>query len=222
MKNTLQKFRYVVLSAIRYVFEYKGTLIKALLIPFCLYVLLDLAEYLELTTTAKVIASILGWVAHTLFAVTTHRVVLLGPKSIPKWGTLSWSKRETLFALHILGLGIVVIPLAIFSLVPVIGVVLVICSVFWVIGRLSLVFPAIAIDQGVSYIYSWNITKNYQLLMVLVVIVFPILLLAPALLLSFIPYGFIGTSILSTFATVFTVAALSVTYKEVFQELNES
>ncbi len=218
MKNTLQKFKYVMQSAIRYVFEYKGALIKALIIPFCLYLLLDLAEYLELTTTAKVIASILGWIAHTLFAVTTHRIVLLGPESIPKWGALSWSKRETLFALHMLGLGVVVIPLAIFGFVPFIGVLLVICSAFWVIGRLSLVFPAIAIDQGVSFKYSWNITRNYQLLMVLVVIVFPILLWVPALLLSFIPYGFIGASILSTFATVFTVAALSVTYKEVLKE----
>ena len=54
------------------------------------------------------------------------------------------------------------------------------------------------------------LTKNRQILMFLVVIVFPAILLISAFILGFLPYTFLLTSFLTTLATVFTVAALSV------------
>jgi hypothetical protein len=40
---------------------------------------------------------ILGWVLFALFAITCHRIVLLGETSVPKYGLLSWTSRETRF-----------------------------------------------------------------------------------------------------------------------------
>jgi hypothetical protein len=102
------------------------------------------------------------------------------------------------------------------------GIVISVILSMWLFGRLSLVFPGIAIDQGVSYKISWNLTKNYQLLMFFVVIVFPAMLLIPSVLIRIIPYTLLLSSILSTLATVFTIAALSVSYKMIYKEVYES
>lgn len=40
---------------------------------------------------------ILGWALFALFAITCHRLVLLGETSIPRYGLLSWTSRETRF-----------------------------------------------------------------------------------------------------------------------------
>ena len=95
------------------------------------------------------------------------------------------------------------------------------CGV-WVFSRLSLVFPAIAIDQSVSYNFSWIVTKNFQFLMCLVVIAFPIILAIPGYFLDMLPYGFIASTVLNSLTTVLMVAALSVTYKGICMELSES
>jgi hypothetical protein len=222
MKDTIKKFKYVALGTIAYVFRLKAIFARALLIPFFLYLLLDMTEYLEPIPFLSFSVGFAYLIVHTLFAITTHRIVLLGRESTPKWGILNWSKRETKFVLHMFGLGLMVIPLVVLGFVPVVGMILFLGVMFWFIGRLSLVFPAIAIDQGISFKYSWELTRNYQFLMVLVVIVFPLLLLIPSMLISMVPYTFIITSTLSTLSTVFMVTALSITYREICEEIVES
>ena len=227
-------FRKIAFGAFGYVYEYKYTLAKALLIPFALYMTLDAVEILEPSFIASIGFAIAYLMIQTLFAITTHRVILLGPESVPKWGVLKWSKRETFFALHILGLAVLtgilggMVTFLVSMLIPFANILgwgsalIFIGAVAWLFARLALVFPAIAIDQGVSFKYSWKLTKNHQFLMVLVVVIFPALLLIPAYLLSSIQYSFILTSFLSSFATVFMVAALSVAYKMVCEEIYES
>ena len=76
---------------------------------------------------------------------------------------------------------------------------------------------------------SWDLTKDYQLLMLLVVIVCPVLLAIPSILLSLIPYPFILTNFVSTLVIVLTnfvstlvivfeVAALSMAYQLITSE----
>ena len=214
MKFVITKFRYAVLGAVGYVFEYRNKLAKALLIPFLLYLALDVATYIQPIPVVAFGVSIMSIFVHSLFAITTHRIILLGPESVPKWGILSWSKRETSFALHLVGISLMLIPITVLAFIPTIGMALIIPTMFWLLGRLSLVFPGIAIDQAISYKHSWKLTKNNQILMMLVVILFPVLLLIPSKLISTIPYTFFISSALSTLCTVFMVAALSITYKE--------
>jgi hypothetical protein len=222
MKDIFNKFKYVVSGSIRYVWKLKVILTRALLIPFGFYIALDLYDEDNSNSVVSIIIFVISLSVHTLFAITTHRIILLGPDSVSKWGIQKWTKRETMFALHVLGLGLIVMPIYVLSFVPVIGWLIAFSLIFWFVGRFSLVFPAIAIDQGFSYKHSWQLTKKHQLLMMLIVIFFPLALTLPAIIIGAIPYTFLLTSILSTLSTVFTVAALSVTYKEICIEMYES
>lgn len=211
-------FKEVVLAAIGYVIELKRPLSKALLVPFVLYILLDAADLQEPNSIASFSFWVLTIMVQTIFAITTHRMILLGPHSVPEWGMFKWSKRETYFALHVIGMGLLIVPVLVLAFIPVLGWLIGLGLMCWVLSRLSLVFPAIAIDQGVSFKYSWDLTRDKQLLMFLVVIVIPLVLIVPAILLSFIPYSFLVTSFLTTLATIFMVAALSVSYKLIYAE----
>ena len=216
------EFKKIVLGAFGYIFQYKKELAKALFVPFVIYVALDFSVLIRPNPFGAFFIGVLSIGIQTIFAITTHRMVLLGPASVPNWGVYTWSKRETFFALHLIGLAIILIPIGFLSLIPTIGIVIAVALICWLLGRLSLVFPAIAIDQGVSFKYSWELTKNRNILMFLVVIIFPILLTLPAFALSYLPYTTLLSSIVSTFATIFVVSSLSVAYKVIYSDVHES
>jgi hypothetical protein len=207
------EFRKVVAGAFVYVAKYRKALTKALAIPFAVYLLIDAATLLDLHPALAWFFSILGIGVQAIFAITTHRVVLLGPSSVSTWGINSWTKRETFFVLHVIGLALLMIPMAFIGQIPIVGTLVALVLIFWITGRLSLVFPGIAIDKGVSFRMSWEMTENSQLLMFLVVILFPILLSIPVIILDFIPYTFLLSSLISTSIIVFQVAALSMAYQ---------
>lgn len=214
-------FNEVALGAVGYVLELKRPLAKALLLPFVFYLVIEIVAEFELNLTAYVFLTILSVLVQTIFAITTHRMILLGPQFVPEWGQLSWSRRETFFALHVVGLGLVLASVCLLWFIPVVGWILAIGLTIWLAARLSLVFPAIAINHGVTFGLSWKLTKNYQLLMMGVVIVFPLLFLIPIALFGLIPYTLLLTNFLEVFATVFMVAALSVAYKVIYGEFYE-
>jgi hypothetical protein len=215
------EFGKVVAGAFFYVGKYRQVLIKALAIPFVVYLAIDASTLLDLPLALSWLLAILGVGVQTIFAITTHRVVLLGSNSVSTWGITSWSNRETSFVLHIIGLVLLMIPLAILGLIPVLGGIIALVIICWVSGRLSLVFPGIAVDKGVSFRLSWELTEQYQMLMFLVVVIFPVLLAIPAILLNFLPYTFLLTSLLSTFVVVFEVAALSMAYQLITNDVYE-
>ncbi len=130
-----------------------------------------------------------------IFAITTHRIVLLGPGSVSKWGITSWSERETYFVIDVLALSVLMIPMMSLASIPVIGLYVAPALTCWIFGRLSLVFPSIALDKGVSFKQSWELTKNHQLLMFLVVVIFPLMLAIPAVILDSMPYTFLLASL---------------------------
>lgn len=214
----MNEFKKVIAGVFYYIFKYRKTLAKTLAWPFSVLILLDVMEYLEFGILASIFIGIATVVIQTIFSITTHRVVLLGPESVPKWGLASWSKREAFFAFHLIGLYLIVVSLSFLGVIPVLGAILALVVLCWLIGRFSLVFPGIAVDKGVSFNLSWELTKNYQLLMFLVVIVFPLLLAIPMLLVTLVPHAFWLSSLLSTFVMVFEVAALSMAYLLIISE----
>src|SRR5690606_34925168 len=94
---------------------------------------------------------ILGVGVQSIFAITTHRVLLLGPNSVPTWGITSWTKRETFFVLHVLGLYLIVKAMTFLAYISSVGGIIALVLMFWIIGRFCLVFPGIAVDKGVSF-----------------------------------------------------------------------
>lgn len=223
----MMRSREVASGAIAYVITYRRPLAKALLVPFLLYMLLDTLELAELNIVFLILLDLATIIVQTVFAITTHRMILLGPNSVPEWGLFKWSKRETMFALYLVALRIIFILSAfvfapIFAPIGVGGLALLIGFSAWLLSRLSLVFPAIAIDQGVSFKLSWQLTKHHQILMLFVIIVFPMLLFIPAAVVSALPYTLLLTSFLTAFATLFVVAGLSVAYRAIYKESYES
>jgi hypothetical protein len=215
------EFRKVVAGALVYVNQYRHVLLKALAIPFVIFLLIDAAKLLDIHPALEWLLAALGIGIQAIFAITTHRVVLLGPGSVSTWGITSWSKRETFFVLHVIGLGLLMIPIALVGFIPVFGALVALVLICWITGRLSLVFPGIAVDKGVSFKLSWEMTENHQMLMILVVILFPMLLAIPAIILNFIPYTFLLSSFISTFVIVFQVAALSMAYQVISEGVYE-
>jgi len=206
------EFQKVISGAFYYVLKYKLQLAKALAVPFVAFLAIDAIYVPELNDLASWVLGFLSILLQSLIAITTHRIVLLGPASVPTWGIRSFSKREFFFVLHVFGLTAVTIPVALIGVTSVVGLVAAVILMCWLVGRLSLVFPGIATDKGVTFKVSWKLTQNYQGLMSMVVVLFPLMLSIPSLLLQLLPHSRIIGTFIESFATVFQVAALSMAY----------
>lgn len=207
-------------GAFAYILHYRKTLLQALFIPFIVYIVSALIKllfyyqaYLSSSLLINILFSLTGLAAQVIFAIVTHRIVILGPQSVGPWGITSWSKRETTFVIYFVLLWVLVgILITLFSFHPYVTLIALLL-VLWYSSRLFLVFPAIAIDKKISFHESWELTKKCHLFIFLVVVVFPILLAIPNYLTSFLPYTYFIDLLLTPLILVFEIAALSLTYK---------
>jgi len=211
-------FKEVIFGSVGYIVTYKKQFVKALCIPFVIYLVMDailaFQPEAESLTTVMIVLIFFSLFVQTIIAVITHRMVLLGPDSISEWGSFKWSMRETSFLLRFIGLGFMAGLLMILGLFGIAGFGVALILMLWIVGRCSLAFPAIAIDKGITFKESWALTKDYQLLMALAVIVFPIAVTTPVImLLEMVPYSFLLVSAVSMLAVVLAVTALSVSYQ---------
>ena len=208
-------YKNALLGSIGYVYLFRRKLLTALAIPFIPYAVLDYLLESNLSRVNFLFVTTLYIFFHSTFAVITHRIILLGPESVPKWGILMWSRREVLFFRNVIICG----ALASIPTLPIyrseIGAPIGILINAWILGRLSVVFPATAIDNEVSIRESWAVTRGHDFLMLFVVLFYPALLLVPAAFISEVPAARPVASLLATFTTIFTIAALSVTYQQI-------
>jgi hypothetical protein len=216
------KFTKIALEAISSVYFYKWVLLRTLAFPFIVGIFLELIQSEDIGSLIRWFCVILTIIVQTFIAITTHRIILLGQDSIPKWGLYKWSFRETFFTFHLIGLFVLMLVAKFLILIPYVGWITAIILIYWIFPRLSLAFPGIAVDQAISFKLAWRLTKNHQLLMFLVVIVFPLILLLPVIPLTFVPHTSVIITFLISLATVFMVAALSLTYKMIYQEYYDS
>lgn len=210
-------FREIVSATFSSVNENKKVLAKALAIPFFVSLLVDASALLDLLPPVALLLGLLSTCIYGLFAITTHRVILLGPDSVSSWGIRTWTNRETFFVLHLFAMGLIAIPFALSTYLlfqyTSFSTLLWAIPYAWLLGRLSLAFPGIAIDKGVTFSRSWQMTKDHQLLMTLVVGIIPLLLIPPLIIFLFLPFTFLLSNIYSTACIVFEVTALSMSYK---------
>lgn len=231
----------------RLVFEKKEILIKALLIYLLASIILD---YVNISNTIYVdgreehkngiiwiAGGLLSYVIMLLTAISTHRILILGENSIPKWGLLKFTKREWAFFTAGIFMGLITIPV----LIPVvllgipfgqvgyiIGGVFAVTIFLVVVSRISLVFPAISIDKEATFTDAWVYSKNYKLLVFFTIIIFPAIFTFAFGAIYGLFIGFlekIGSidltflnSILNIVITVFTISSLSATYRFITNE----
>ncbi|NND81074.1 MAG: hypothetical protein HKN50_01465 [Gammaproteobacteria bacterium] len=199
--------------AVASIADNQALLLTALAWPFVAHLLISGYSGGGRMGLMMLLLSLFSVVVNAVIAITVHRIVLSGPDSVGKWGITSWGSAETSYLLHMIGLGLLMIPAALVAFIPLIGPLIALALICWLISRLSLVFPAIATGNKLSFQESWAQTEPHQLLMFLVVMVLPLLLILPALVLMFLPFKHLLFSIFSFIATVFVIAALSHAYK---------
>lgn len=192
----------------------RSALIRALVLPVVIYlgIVILIQQGVVSEAGAKIINFLLV-VPISLIAITTHRIVLRGPESIPKWGINRIGWREIKFALSQYVILLFLIPAGLLFLIPYIGWLCGILLGAYMVGRLSLVFPSIAVDEKLDFVDSWYSTKEYQFMMFGVVAVFPFILGVFEFMLSRIRGLEMVLHALSIVTTVFTVAALSAAFK---------
>ncbi len=223
------------------VFEKKIILIKAMAVYTLLMILIDyisMKNIVYIEGRAEIesgflffITALLTYFILLLVAISTHRILILGEESIPKWGLFEFSKREWSFIVNGLLMGLMVAA----AIIPIIllgaplgkaggllGMAAFLIVSFILISRFSLVFPAISVDNDMSLSDAWNYTKNYKLLVFITVILFPLIFsfifgLVYGIAINFLS-GILGlnlfffNSLLNIFIGVFAISALSATY----------
>lgn len=230
------------------IFNKKYELIKVLLIPF---VLLTIIEYFNTPLLKENIGSAnyylfvaLSLLITLIMSISVHRVLLLDSKLTPKWGIYKFTGREVTFALKAIGLGLLLALLGVilffvtmllekvvqgvlgkefvvyFSIAVIIGILTFLGVIF---SRVSLVFPAIAIDKPMDFGDAFEISKNHKLLIFLCVLIIPVFFGLLVALVYGLAIGFLMNlisqklsvllSLLNIFITVFTIAFLSTTYE---------
>lgn len=223
----------------KYIYLIKALFIYTLIAIFADYIHLQNVTLVEKELQPNSIfviylALILNYLVYISVAITTHRILILGETSVPTWGIYKPTKREGTFLVNaiLIGLILIAISIPVFLLAMpfkstgiIMGSILILFVFVIVFSRLSLVFPMVSIDKEATLKDSWNFTKNYKLLVFVTVILFPILFT----LVFGVVYGiaieflnritglnlFFLTTILNIIITVFTVSALSATYKQI-------
>lgn len=210
----MQDIAKVFNGAFAYVIYYRKELTKALCIPFSILILLEIIEAsIELSGFTQFFMGIVYVLAYTVLAVTTHRIILLNESSVPEWGLNTITRREIRFLWYSIVSGLVLLLPLLLALIPVIGWLLALIATPYVLGRISLVFPAIATDKHWDFADSWNHTKHHQVLMAATVFVLPLVFSVPNIVLATIPYASVPAGIVASLATIFVIAALSSAYK---------
>ena len=214
-------------TAFRLLTEHYWRFFQALVVPFCLLVALNLVSLLELSTAAQVTTMVLGLLVYAGFAIITHRLTILGPNAVPTYGVGSLSQRELLYIVYSFFVALPLVALLIPGVVALasVGPLLLIPGILlglYILARLSLVFPGIAVDRMVTLKRSWEITQPHQRTMVLVVIVVPfclslllgvVQLIIGAVLPAVVAVGL--ASLANTLLLVFTITTLSLTYRQI-------
>jgi len=237
-------YKNLIIKSIKDIFDNYESIGKAILIPTVLLLILNFAsssfaspdERFSITSIFFVFISIL---VDIVILITVHRILILGKDSVPYWGIQKFEQREFNFFLKYLIVAIVFIVLVAvttsvlhflgISIVASLFLTMIIGTIF--ISRVSLVFPAIAVDTKMSLKESFEFTKDFKLLIFVTVIVFPILF---SLVFGGI-YAFIISILASSISShlsllmvllnvavsVFLVSALSNTYIYISETLSQ-
>ena len=211
---TLKELLYL---SIKKIYSYRIPLLKALMLPLIMSILLDFIASVWSGILINVIYYVFTLMLQTIIAITIHRMILLGPSHVPEWGIIKWAHRETVFIFHVLALFLMVflfMQLMQFRLVgAIIFIMLIIVYLVFIVPRLSLVFPAIAIGDKCTFKNSWFFTQDYQKLMFFSTILIPLVVSIPELLIRNIPHTFLISSLLSNLTIIIGVSSLSLSYK---------
>jgi hypothetical protein len=228
----------ILAEAVALPWERRAAFSKALTLPAIAIVATQVGWYLaneQLSEPMKWAAYGANKILWILFAVICHRLVLLGLRPIDVARVPGWGLRETLFLGWLLLLWLIIMPI-VYGFLMVFGaivgqfstalfdasylyVALVIGTYFF--ARLSLAFPATAIDVRTNPLKVWRQTRGNGWRLVVVIGVFPWAFGQIAAFISGDEPGVAKAVLVTALTTVFLafeIAALSLSYRELTQE----
>ena len=233
----------IVWDAIKGLGLHRSALWPALIIPGIGIIVTDwLFQYLAAGGLRSMAVWLLKLPVYVLFAVSCHRVIILGRSYLPNRFGVYWTWRETVFLGWLVGLGLLA---AVLSLAISIGQLSLaewhdIAVVTWVtdfflfllggyfIMRFALVLPAAALEHRVTFRDSWAVTRGNGLALAIAISIPTYLatLLYEALDIVFVDSEAILASlpyfIVSLIETAVHIAIMSIAYKYlVFVSPNE-
>lgn len=236
-KESLIAFKSILSLANKSLFSSRKKLVSALFIPLSLIILLADATYqLDITNSqfklwGKLFKLPFEVVITTIIAVVVHRIILLGPNSVSKWGIVVWTKRETRFLSRFIG-AYAIFGAMLFFLYVVkigtlhIGLIVAVIVGYYLLSRWSLVFPGTAVDRPLTFAESWELTGHHKLLISLVAFVLPITFIALSMAL-FIPvfmyvYNGLFRSVIIDLIkmgyTIYLFSVLTMAYKFILEQ----
>jgi len=215
LKKQIENIDKTARAALAYTKEYHFEYAKALCIPIFIILLVSVTfpDYEDSVSGLYVWSLFLMMPLYIWIVIVTHRITLLGSESVNPWGAYLPGKRELNFIIYSIGLSLVAIPLAFLMAIPVLGPFLFYVLAGYLVSRLSLVIPAIAIDNHYSFIDSWHATKEHQIFIIAIVWLFPMIISLPLELFHTIPQIELIVSFVSILVYVFTIVMLSIAFK---------
>lgn len=224
-------FSETIFETIESLLQHRGELAYTLLLPLVVSLAIDFGSNYPLGNALSFLMNLLSIVVHSIFAITVHRIIIMGAGSVGRYGMVTWSRRETLFALYITFGSMVTVLLEYLApqdVIPGKVLFLIALMVIWAASRLSLIFPGIATDKAISPLLSWKLTQKHQPLMIKVTILVPVFW---AVLYSLTPqiglvtaqenengYALLIDMIFYYSILVFEIALLSTVFKKIVQK----
>jgi|TARA_R110002033_G_scaffold9971_1_gene32644 hypothetical protein len=243
-------YKEIIKRTLDLLFEKKYILMRALFIPFLILCVIEyFSTHIMISKSIFYVLTALSFLVTIVMSINVHRILLLKEEETPKWGVYKFGQREISFILKGIGLGLLMalvffliyfISLFIGKFIQgffgsnaayfynILVVVVLVGFIGMITSRISLIFPSIAIDKPLDFGDALALSKNYKLLVFMMVIFFPIVF---ALVVNFV-YGLaikflmalispdlsILYSLLNIFITVFSIGFLSVTYEYIISK----
>lgn len=225
--------QHILVSAVKSVFTQRKALVKALALPILIHLALDwISSQIEANDWLLFVVTFAGLVVEAIFVTIIHRVIILGPASVSSWGIGKLTGREMQFIRYGIYLGLCLGLLALvgtvvaiwFNVPPLHGLSKWVLRlslggvVAWIVCRLLLVFPGIAVDQKLTFRESWALTRQIQLPVFLTLMTFPVIHILLKGLVALIPNTSVLPYIFRYVFWVLGVAALSLLYSEIREQ----
>lgn len=175
----------LVIGAFSTPWKLRKELIAKLAFPILILVIIGLLErsHNDLVSILGMTFVIIKSVVMIIFVITCHRIVILGSKSVSGGVLPRWTQRETRFLGWVLGIYFIA-TFAIYATVSLSSLllgynfILIIAAVpgLHMLARLSVIFPATAVDERPDMKIAWDLTEGNGWRLVLCVCLLPVVL----------------------------------------------
>lgn len=218
----------IVRESIGLLWQKKEAVVRMFFPAVALLALVDWAGsefFAEDALTARIIFFVTSMVLGVMFATATHRFTLLAPEHWDSNAVHGWTKTEFRYLgqaalIGIIGGFLIVVLMMVLSLLLgkdgiVVAVVAAILPALYVMSRLSITLPEVAIGQPSSPGRAWQMSAGNGSRLVLVVIIIPLLLMSPFLVLYALDSTLLNyiAAFGSYITTLISLVMLSVSYR---------